>query len=139
MRGNNLTILAPGTFLRGDLISGDTLVVEGGVEGNVKGNRVIVKAQGWVHGDVVCRSLSIEPGGVVDGAVRVEVESGGFINSGTAVEQASLPEGRDEEQAESGDDRDDGQSDSDDDDEEGENLAFKLSENNKDKDSPSKN
>ncbi|MCB2185162.1 MAG: polymer-forming cytoskeletal protein [Deltaproteobacteria bacterium] len=71
MSGNNFTILAAGTFVRGDVYSDDVLVVEGGVEGNIVGNRVSVKASGWLHGNLTCRSLSIEPGGIVDGAVRV--------------------------------------------------------------------
>ena len=71
MRENNLTIMSRGTFVRGDVFSEDVLVIEGGVEGNIVGNRVIVKSQGWVHGDLTCRSLSIEPGGVVDGEVKV--------------------------------------------------------------------
>ncbi len=71
MSDNKLTVLASGTFVRGDLFSEDVLVIEGGVEGNIVGARVIVKARGWVHGDLTCRSLSIEPGGVVDGAVKV--------------------------------------------------------------------
>ena len=71
MSDNKLTVLASGTFVRGDLFSEDVLVIEGGVEGNIVGGRVVVKARGWVHGDLTCRSLSIEPGGVVDGAVKV--------------------------------------------------------------------
>ena len=71
MAGNSLTILSAGTFVRGQVYSQDILVVEGGIEGNIVGNRVIVKSQGWVHGDLMCRSLSIEPGGVVDGAIKV--------------------------------------------------------------------
>lgn len=71
MAGNSLTILSAGTFVRGQVYSQDVLVVEGGIEGNIVGNRVIVKSQGWVHGDLMCRSLSIEPGGVVDGAIKV--------------------------------------------------------------------
>lgn len=66
-----MTILSRGTFLRGDLFSEDTLIVEGGVEGNLVGHRIIVKKGGWVHGNVSCRSLSIESGGIVDGDVRV--------------------------------------------------------------------
>lgn len=72
MRENDLTILAPGTFIRGNLFSENILIIEGGVEGNIRGNKIIVKERGWVHGDVLCRSLSIEPGGIVDGAVKVE-------------------------------------------------------------------
>ncbi len=71
MGGNSLTILSAGTFVRGDVYSEDTLVIEGGIEGNVAANRVIVKPKGWVHGDLNCSSLSIEPGGVVDGEVKV--------------------------------------------------------------------
>ncbi len=74
MGENRFTVLASGTFLRGDLFSEDTLIIEGGVEGNIVGARVIVKARGWVHGDVTCRALSIEPGGVVDGAVKVTTQ-----------------------------------------------------------------
>ena len=74
MRGNNLTIIASGTMIRGELFSQDLLMLEGGVEGNVFGNKVVVKSTGWVHGDVRCNSLSIEPGGVVDGAVKVSNE-----------------------------------------------------------------
>lgn len=71
MGGNKLTVLSAGTFIRGDLYSQDVLVVEGGVEGNIVGNRVIIKNKGWVHGNLLARSLCIEPGGVVDGAMKV--------------------------------------------------------------------
>ena len=71
MVGNNLTILAAGTFVRGDIFSDDVLVIEGGVEGNIRGNKVIVKALGWLRGNLQCSSLSIELGGVVDGEVVV--------------------------------------------------------------------
>ena len=46
MAGNKLTVLSAGTFIRGDLYSQDVLVVEGGVEGNIVGNRVIIKNKG---------------------------------------------------------------------------------------------
>lgn len=70
-KGNKLTILAGGTYLRGDVFSDDILIVEGGLEGNLMGNRVIVKSTGWIQGNVTCRSLSIEMGGIVNGAMRV--------------------------------------------------------------------
>jgi cytoskeletal protein CcmA (bactofilin family) len=88
---NNLTVLASGTFVRGDLFSEDVLVIEGGVEGNIVGARVIVKARGWVHGDLSCRSLSIEPGGVVDGAVKVATKP----SLPGRAEPEALPEGDD--------------------------------------------
>jgi len=95
---NKLTVLAGGTFVRGDLFSEDTLVIEGGVEGNIVGSRVIVKSRGWVHGDLTCRSLSIEPGGVVDGAVKVATkpslpEAGETKAIAQGTNEASLPPG----------------------------------------------
>lgn len=96
MPGNSLTILSAGTLLKGDVYSEDTLVIEGGVEGNVSGSRVIVKPKGWVHGDIVCRSLSIEPGGVVDGAVRVAhakaLTAEGAPDETLSLDQATLLE-----------------------------------------------
>jgi hypothetical protein len=89
--GNNLTILAAGTFVRGDVFSDDILVVEGGIEGNIMGNRVIVKPKGWIHGDLVCRSLSIEPGGVVDGEVKVAVGGVALPPPPERAEMESLP------------------------------------------------
>ncbi len=72
-KGNKLTILAGGTYFRGDIFSDDILIVEGGLEGNLMGNRVIVKSTGWIQGNVTCRSLSIELGGIVNGGVRVSL------------------------------------------------------------------
>lgn len=92
MRENDLTILAPGTFIRGNLFSESVLVIEGGIEGDIRGNRVIVKPQGWIHGNVLCRSLSIEPGGVVDGEVKVE--SGGDLLLPSQNKRPSLPPGK---------------------------------------------
>lgn len=88
MSGNSLTVLSGGTFVRGDVYSQDVLVIEGGIEGNIVGNRVIVKPQGWVHGDLTCRSLSIESGGVVDGAIKVSDSSS--LPSPAMVEQELL-------------------------------------------------
>lgn len=70
-KGNKLTILASGTYFRGDAFSDDIMIVEGGLEGNLIGNRVIVKSTGWILGNVTCRSLSIELGGMVNGMIKV--------------------------------------------------------------------
>jgi hypothetical protein len=69
--GNNLSILAKGTYIRGEVFSEDLLVVEGGFEGNLVGERVIIKSSGHVQGDLNCRSLSIEHGGILNGDIRV--------------------------------------------------------------------
>lgn len=71
MSANQLTILAAGTIVRGDVFARDTLVVEGGVQGNVVARKVVVKGTGWVQGSLTCRSLTIELGGVVDAQVEV--------------------------------------------------------------------
>ena len=68
---NSISIIAPGTFIRGDLFSDDMLIIEGGVEGKVVGNRMIIKSGGWIHGELVCRSLSIEMGGMMNGKIKV--------------------------------------------------------------------
>lgn len=74
--GNKMTILAAGTYIHGDVFSDDIMIIEGGVEGSVIGNRIIVKKHGWIHGSLTCRSLSIELGGVVNGNVRVSSTPG---------------------------------------------------------------
>lgn len=78
MSVNELTILAAGTMMRGDVFAQDTLVIEGGVQGNVVAHRVVVKGTGWVQGSLTCRALTIELGGVVDGQVHV-VETGALM------------------------------------------------------------
>ena len=86
---NSITILAPGTFIRGDLFSDDLLIVEGGIEGTIVGNRVIIKPQGWIHGDLTCRSLSIEVGGLMNGSIFVS--SSPALSFLTWSEQQALP------------------------------------------------
>lgn len=71
---NNISILAAGTFIRGNMFSDDMIIVEGGLEGNVVGNKVVIKSGGWVHGDLMCRSLSIELGGMMNGKIKVSRE-----------------------------------------------------------------
>lgn len=92
MDDNSLTIVAAGTFVRGDIFSEDVLVVEGAVEGNVVGNKVIVKPKGWIRGDVSCRSLKIELGGVVDGAMTV-ASTGALPQAAPRQANPALPGG----------------------------------------------
>lgn len=107
MSVNELTILAAGTMMRGDVFAQDTLVIEGGVQGNVVAHRVVVKGTGWVQGSLTCRALSIELGGVVDGQVHV-TETGALMKSaqdqpgvlqGDGVR--ALPEGQAQPESES--------------------------------------
>ena len=91
MSVNQLTILAAGTIVRGDVFAQDTLVIEGGVQGNVVAHRVVVKGTGWVQGALTCRSLTIELGGVVDG--QVEVVQKGAIMKPAHPQSGALQEG----------------------------------------------
>lgn len=90
---NSISIIAPGTFIRGDLFSDDMLIIEGGVEGNVVGGRLIIKSGGWVHGDLICRSLSIEVGGIMNGKIKISMEPvPTFLAWNEGVKALSLPE-----------------------------------------------
>ncbi|MCB2192386.1 MAG: polymer-forming cytoskeletal protein [Deltaproteobacteria bacterium] len=89
MSSNQLTILAANTIVRGDIFAQDTLVIEGGVQGNVVARRVVVKGTGWVQGTLTCRSLSIEMGGVVD--AEVEVVETGMLMKPAQAETSVLP------------------------------------------------
>jgi cytoskeletal protein CcmA (bactofilin family) len=71
---SNISIIAAGTFIRGNLYSDDVLIVEGGIEGKIIGNQIIIKARGWVQGEMACRSLLIESGGMLNGFIRVSNE-----------------------------------------------------------------
>ncbi|MFH2125696.1 MAG: polymer-forming cytoskeletal protein [Pseudomonadota bacterium] len=89
MSANQLTRRAAGTLVRGDVFAQDTLVVEGGVQGNVVAKRVVVKATGWIQGTLTCRSLSIELGGVVD--AEVEVVENGMLMKPAQARNDALP------------------------------------------------
>ncbi len=46
--------------------------IQARIEGNIQcTGRVTIGAQGWVRGDVTARSVSIEPGGQLDGAMNI--------------------------------------------------------------------
>jgi hypothetical protein len=71
---SNISIIAAGTFIRGSLYSDDVLIIEGGIEGKVIGNQIIIKTNGWMQGELACRSLLIESGGMLNGFIRVSNE-----------------------------------------------------------------
>ena len=64
------TIISRGTTIRGETRSQDELIVEGVVEGNAFGEKIIIKEGGRILGNVHCRSLVIEPGGILDGDIK---------------------------------------------------------------------
>lgn len=53
-------------------IYAEEVEIQARIEGNIQcTGRVTIGAQGWVHGDVTARSVSIEPGGHLDGAMNI--------------------------------------------------------------------
>ena len=91
MAGSNLTILAKGTYIQGEVFSEDMLVVEGGFEGNLVGDRVIIKSSGQVQGDLNCRSLSIEKGGILNGDIRVLSDLAALPDPSTQPAPKAMP------------------------------------------------
>ncbi|KIX10788.1 polymer-forming cytoskeletal protein [Dethiosulfatarculus sandiegensis] len=69
--GDKSSVFVSGTLVLGNVYSESGLVVQGGIKGDVFGNRVTVKPQGWIQGTLTCRELVIERGGVVDGDIKV--------------------------------------------------------------------
>jgi hypothetical protein len=64
------TIISRGTHLVGETRSRDELIIEGIVEGDVIGAKVVIKNGGRILGTVDCETLVIEPGGILDGNIR---------------------------------------------------------------------
>ena len=55
-----------------NMIYADEVDVQARVFGNIQcSGKVNIGAQGWIHGDVTARSVSIEPGGQLDGAMNI--------------------------------------------------------------------
>jgi cytoskeletal protein CcmA (bactofilin family) len=55
-----------------NVIYADDVELQARVTGNIQcSGRVLIGALGWIHGDVTARSVSIEPGGQLDGAMNI--------------------------------------------------------------------
>ena len=55
-----------------NMVYADEVEVQARVFGNFQcSGRVVIGAQGWIHGDVTARAVSIEPGGQLDGAMNI--------------------------------------------------------------------
>jgi cytoskeletal protein CcmA (bactofilin family) len=89
---SNISILAAGTFVRGDIFSEDLLIIEGGVEGKIVSDKVIIKPNGWVQGEMTCRSLLIELGGMLNGFIRVSSEPVNTFLAWSENQSLALPE-----------------------------------------------
>jgi cytoskeletal protein CcmA (bactofilin family) len=55
-----------------NVIYAEDVDLQARVSGNIQcSGRVLIGALGWIHGDVTARSVSIEPGGQLDGAMNI--------------------------------------------------------------------
>jgi cytoskeletal protein CcmA (bactofilin family) len=55
-----------------NMIYADEVDVQARVFGNIQcSGKINIGAQGWIHGDVTARAVSIEPGGQLDGAMNI--------------------------------------------------------------------
>ena len=63
-------IISKGTKIKGDIVDGDVIQIDGKVEGNIECRELIIGVGGQVTGDVVAHGVELY--GELNGAVRVE-------------------------------------------------------------------
>ncbi|MBP5215473.1 MAG: polymer-forming cytoskeletal protein [Alphaproteobacteria bacterium] len=72
-RGSNTpvpSIISYETKIKGDILGGDTIHIDGRLEGNIMCNEVIIGTRGYILGDIKAKSLSVY--GTVNGAIDTE-------------------------------------------------------------------
>ncbi len=75
--GSTVSIISRQTQLTGRITSEDVLIIAGRIEGDIAGNKVIIKDQGRVLGNINCASLVIEAGGIFDGQASMSTSDSG--------------------------------------------------------------
>lgn len=76
-RVSKVSIIGSQTKLSGKVESEDVMIIAGHIEGDVKSTKVVIKERGRVEGNITCKSLVIEPGGIFDGRASMLVKGGG--------------------------------------------------------------
>lgn len=88
-------IIGPESAIRGDLTSKGTVRVDGGIEGNLTADCVIIGEKGLVTGDVVVRQMIV--GGRVVGQVRaaegVEIQRTGDVCGDISATRLTIADG----------------------------------------------
>lgn len=72
-RGSNTpvpSIISYDTKIKGDIWGGDTLHIDGKLEGNIMCNEVIIGTRGYIMGDIKAKSLSVY--GTINGTIDTE-------------------------------------------------------------------
>lgn len=96
MRDNNLSVVAPGMRIVGELTTDGVVKVEGKIEGNIRARQQILVAKGGiVEGDLHTREAIV--GGKVVGSIfaqeRVEVQRGSAVNGDITAQRILVQEG----------------------------------------------
>ena len=102
-RGSNTpvpSIISFGTKIKGNILSGDVIHIDGSLEGNVVCEELIIGSRGHVYGQIKAKSLSIY--GMLQGSAEAESViiakgarvTGDILHSSIAVEPGALIEGR---------------------------------------------
>lgn len=79
-KGGNL-IIGPSGVLVGDVNNVSSMLVEGKVTGNILVETLLLRGDAVVHGDVSCKSITIDPKVVICGNVNVHPQAPKFIDS----------------------------------------------------------
>lgn len=95
-RDGNLSIVAQGMRIVGELATDGVIKVEGVVEGNIRADREVLVAKGGViQGDVYTRAVIV--GGQVIGSIyadeRVEVQEGSEVRGDIVTQRLVVQEG----------------------------------------------
>ncbi len=72
-RGSNTpvpSIISCDTKIKGDIWGGDTIHIDGKLEGNIMCNEVIIGTRGYIIGDIKAKSLSVH--GTVNGTIEAD-------------------------------------------------------------------
>ena len=72
-RGSNTpvpSIISYDTKIKGDIFGGDTIHIDGKLEGNIACNEVIIGTRGYILGDIKAKSLSVY--GTVNGVIDTD-------------------------------------------------------------------
>ena len=88
LHGTSL-IISRGAFVKG-AVSADQVIVDGMIEGPIKGGEVVLKSRAHVIGDIHHRSLAIENGASFEGrSIQTGKEKGDVTKLGEGVAQPS--------------------------------------------------
>jgi cytoskeletal protein CcmA (bactofilin family) len=102
-RGSNTpvpSIISFGTKIKGNILSGDVIHIDGAIEGNIACEELIIGSRGHVYGQIKAKTLSIY--GFLQGSAEAETVmiakgarvTGDIFHQSIAVEPGALVDGR---------------------------------------------